>query len=151
MVLMNTRYLRYIRRSPAWQALRRAAMERDGYRCQVWLAHPGVEVHHRTYARLYHEDLADLITLCRECHQAITTVVRRERHRKRRLRLTPHQRILPVPVERKVLDGVSLPVLQNYRRRTPDHAQWANQRPAQSVVESLEKGQWQTHQNGRRS
>jgi 5-methylcytosine-specific restriction endonuclease McrA len=31
----------------------------------------GTEVHHRTYARLGHEDPADLVLLCAKCHRRL--------------------------------------------------------------------------------
>lgn len=166
---MNTSYLHYLR-SHQWQKLRQIVMERDSYRCQVWLDHPGEEVHHRTYARFGHEDLDDLITLCRECHDAITTIVRRQRHQRRKLSTTDHQRIstiveierqqmqitftdvlrrIPLIMER-TMHGVSIPEIPTYRRRTHDYAQWANERPTQPVFESLEKNLGQTEQDRRR-
>lgn len=89
---MNIRYLHYLH-SAAWRAKRAAVLARDGYRCQLWLAHPGEEVHHRTYAHLGDEPMEDLITLCRTCHDLITTAIRRERHRQRRLRPDNHVRV----------------------------------------------------------
>ena len=29
-----------------------------------------VDTHHKTYARLFREDLSDLLGLCRQCHEA---------------------------------------------------------------------------------
>jgi 5-methylcytosine-specific restriction endonuclease McrA len=91
---MNVIYLRRMRRSD-WQELRQQVFARDGYRCQVWLDHPAEEVHHRTYARFGHEELADLISLCRACHKAITNVIRAERHHARKLLVRPIERLTP--------------------------------------------------------
>jgi 5-methylcytosine-specific restriction endonuclease McrA len=57
--------------SPEWQATAAAALERADQRCQVcnadrWFS--PLEVHHRTYERLGAERPADLIVLCRHCH-----------------------------------------------------------------------------------
>jgi hypothetical protein len=137
---MNTFYLRYLR-SSEWKAKRQSVLERDQYRCQVWFEHHGEEVHHRSYLHLGDEPLEDLVTLCRECHEAITNIVRKARHQERRMKTVDHQRIgiivqierkitapiladvlryLPLPTERITGHGVSVPVLQDYRRRTPD-------------------------------
>jgi hypothetical protein len=134
---MNVTYLRYLR-SDLWREKRRLVLERDGYRCQVWLQHVATEVHHKTYARLGHEPLEDLISLCRACHEAITTVRRREWHRARRLHLQETTRLTPLrtasehtyiphsvevsrvtPLRRSDHDGISDLILQTYQRRTP--------------------------------
>jgi len=70
-----------------WREKRRLVLERDGYRCQVWLQHVATEVHHTTYAHLGHEPLQDLLSRCRACHAATTAMLRRQRHGARRLRL----------------------------------------------------------------
>jgi 5-methylcytosine-specific restriction endonuclease McrA len=139
---MNIRYLRYIR-SSAWQSKRVLVLQRDSYRCQLWFEHPGEEVHHRTYAHLFDEPLDDLVTLCRACHHMITDAVRRERHQRRVMTVADHARQtptteiarqvtmpallnivrqLPLTAERIPSHGVSIPVLQDYRRCTPDRA-----------------------------
>lgn len=61
-------YRQYISYSPAWKALRKQVIERDGglcRRCQK----PGNEVHHLTYRRLFNEALEDLELLCKDCHE----------------------------------------------------------------------------------
>ncbi len=55
--------------SPEWQAKRKEALRLAGYRCQVCYAGDvTLDVHHRTYKRLGHELITDLIVLCRPCH-----------------------------------------------------------------------------------
>jgi hypothetical protein len=140
---MNIRYLRYIRSCAQWQAKRQAVLERDSYRCQLWLDHPGEEVHHKTYAHMFDEPLEDLITLCHTCHHMITDAVRRERNKGRKLKTTEHQRIgvivdierkptrliptdvlrrLPLPAERARQYGVSFPEIPARRNRPVDRA-----------------------------
>src|SRR5262249_32260140 len=135
---MKITYLRYLR-SDIWREKRRLVLECDGYRCQLWLQHVATEVHHTTYAHLSHEPLQDLLSLCRTCHAAITAVLRRERHRVRRLHLqattrrTPLRTIseptyIPHPATvarmtplRRSDENHGLPefTLQTYQRRTP--------------------------------
>lgn len=74
-------YERYMK-SSAWFAKRKLVIERDGHRCQTCHSTERLEVHHATYERLSHEDLSDLITLCHDCHMAITCVIRGRRHSK---------------------------------------------------------------------
>jgi 5-methylcytosine-specific restriction endonuclease McrA len=56
--------------SNEWQEKRLEVLERDDFTCQ----HCGIEateVHHLTYARIFHEALDDLVSLCRDCHAEI--------------------------------------------------------------------------------
>lgn len=51
-----------------WQAIRKAALQRAGYRCQLCNTNGLLDVHHRTYARLGCEKPFDVTVLCRQCH-----------------------------------------------------------------------------------
>lgn len=59
-------------RSPEWKEKRADALARALRRCQLCNAKAKkgapLDVHHRTYERLGHEEPADLIVLCRDCH-----------------------------------------------------------------------------------
>ena|SRR5271167_3798758 len=61
-------YLDYLR-TPEWEARRQQVLERDGHRCRVCNGTEQLNVHHRTYERRGDEDLNDLTTLCRSCHE----------------------------------------------------------------------------------
>jgi hypothetical protein len=61
--------------SPHWRAQRARAIARAGGRCERCGAH-GLEVHHRTYARLGRERDRDLRALCHRCHR----IAERRRH-----------------------------------------------------------------------
>ncbi len=64
--IKRRQYLDYLA-SPEWRELRRRVLEMaDG--CTVCTSMNALDVHHRSYARFGHEELADLIVLCRECH-----------------------------------------------------------------------------------
>jgi 5-methylcytosine-specific restriction endonuclease McrA len=39
-----------------------------------------LQVHHRTYERLGHEQAGDLTALCANCHRAVTDMLRRRRY-----------------------------------------------------------------------
>lgn len=62
----NPAYDRYIH-SAAWRKKADACLERDGFVCQV-CGGRATDVHHLTYDRFGHEDLSDLVSLCRKCH-----------------------------------------------------------------------------------
>lgn len=52
-----------------WKAVRRAALERAGNRCQLNSNHTDrLEVHHNNYDHLGAERAKDVIVLCQECH-----------------------------------------------------------------------------------
>lgn len=60
-------------KSPHWRALRKRALERDGWACRVCnrLADDfcRLDVHHRSYDRLGEPDeIKDLLTMCEYCH-----------------------------------------------------------------------------------
>lgn len=61
-------YDEYIQ-SPEWQAKREKVLIFWSGRCALCNSPRMVEVHHRTYERLGHELLTDLIPLCDTCHE----------------------------------------------------------------------------------
>jgi hypothetical protein len=149
---MNTRLLRYYR-STTWRhhPARAEALARAGGRCQGCNATAPLECHHRYYPQELGTETVDALTvLCRRCHRAITSRIRRERYQRRLLRLsdTPrqHPRVLPtvwqsgqprltprpqdthrqrpgiIPPARKETLHVPRPPLHDTRRRPPAHA-----------------------------
>jgi hypothetical protein len=85
----------------SWPEKRSQRLAIDGHKCQTCL-HDGsewrLEVHHKTYERLGSEEVVgDLITLCSQCHEAITSVIRSRRYAGRPVSIgvvssTPQQR-----------------------------------------------------------
>lgn len=58
--------------SPRWQILRKQVLKRDQYTCQgCGINGVPLEVHHITYINYEFEQLSDLVSVCRDCHQAI--------------------------------------------------------------------------------
>lgn len=60
--------------SPEWAEIRTAKLEEAEYRCQVCnvqnlFGGKALNVHHRTYERIFHELLTDLVVLCADCHE----------------------------------------------------------------------------------
>ena len=125
-------YERYIA-SRAWACKRAARLEIDGHRCQTCL-HDGtlwrLEVHHKTYERFGDEDVErDLLTLCCQCHEAVTSVIRSRRYDGQ-----------PVPVcfvtddfisRKDVRYGMDDIDLQDHGRRSSDHAQRGSRKPVE--------------------
>jgi 5-methylcytosine-specific restriction endonuclease McrA len=91
--------------SPEWARIRKAALERAGYRCalcglhksRLWKIGRHLEVHHNTYVNLGHERPEDLTVLCAgghgACHsladQARRSHTQRARTKRKRRRRTP--------------------------------------------------------------
>ena len=67
---LKAEYEAYLR-SPEWQRLRTAVFERCGGICEVCKAAAAEQAHHLTYERLGHEELADLLGVCKPCHELI--------------------------------------------------------------------------------
>jgi 5-methylcytosine-specific restriction endonuclease McrA len=65
---------------------RLAELEAAGFRCRLCNddgTGSAIEVHHRTYANLGHEQPGDLTALCRTCHRVVTDHQRRLRYGRR--------------------------------------------------------------------
>ncbi len=73
---MNKRgqtYSQKLKNRPEWEKIRAVILKRDGYACRCCGVGRFPEVHHISYAILGIEELAPdwLITVCRNCHEAI--------------------------------------------------------------------------------
>ena len=56
-------------KTPHWSWLRREALDKANYRCQICNSKKSLEVHHRTYEHIPNEDdHNDLVALCNACH-----------------------------------------------------------------------------------
>jgi hypothetical protein len=97
----RSRYRRYIS-SPEWRRspARLAELEASGRRCRLCDAggeSVRLEVHHRTYARLFCELPSDLTTLCSPCHREVTSILRGRRYEAREPKVADVHRPLPFP------------------------------------------------------
>lgn len=54
--------------SDEWQRLRNLKLKQAEHKCQLCNSPEHLQIHHRTYQRLYKEDLNDLTVLCGSCH-----------------------------------------------------------------------------------
>lgn len=61
-----------------WKEKRNEILERDGYLCQACLKNRASEVHHLTYDHFGDEPFFDLISVCRQCHEKISTMDKRK-------------------------------------------------------------------------
>lgn len=55
--------------SPHWGKLKKVALQRADYKCQMCSGkNIKLNVHHNTYKNLGHEYITDLVVLCERCH-----------------------------------------------------------------------------------
>ncbi len=135
--------------SEKWRDKRSLILKRDGDRCQTCLSTEDLEVHHKTYVNLGDELPEDLITLCHECHEAITTVIRRRRYSDRAIVISDYQQI---KTERNLEVNHGLPeiAVSDYKRSADPATQWTDVRSVKPICERPKENQWKTRQDGRR-
>ena len=65
------RYSEYLR-SDHWLVTKTHRLRIDGYKCAVCGSRKSLNVHHKSYKRLGHENIKrDLVTLCHACHACL--------------------------------------------------------------------------------
>lgn len=64
---MNKEYDDYLQ-SEKWRLIKDAVLRRDGFKCCRCDRKDNLQVHHKTYKRIFNERLTDLETLCKGCH-----------------------------------------------------------------------------------
>jgi hypothetical protein len=77
MRLRTMSYPEYLK-TREWADKREQALDRDGHRCRVCNSSEHLHVHHRTYERRGNEDLNDLTTLCKTCHESFHERMRQD-------------------------------------------------------------------------
>ena len=80
------KYAEYIN-SPEWRKKREERLKYDNYHCRACGSTEDLECHHVTYDHFGDEPIEDLITLCKECHSAITNSIRERRYRKNEIKI----------------------------------------------------------------
>lgn len=73
-------YEQYLR-SQQWKIKRQEKAKLVEYVCEICgkIERENFEIHHKTYKNFTHEKMSDLMFLCKECHQIIHNIPRRER------------------------------------------------------------------------
>lgn len=61
-------YYNYLRSQP-WRDKRKLALEFYGNNCCLCGSRHSIQVHHRNYRNIFHENMEDLILLCESCHK----------------------------------------------------------------------------------
>lgn len=78
---MDANYVEYLQ-SAEWYEKRNRIMQRDGYTCQNCGSQEYLQVHHKTYAHIFHELDEELITLCTDCHKDADQTRKRQQRAK---------------------------------------------------------------------
>jgi hypothetical protein len=143
---MSSFYEKHLQ-STKWAATRKATLKRDRNQCQTCLSTESLEVHHKTYERLGNEDLADLITLCSECHSAITEVIRRRRYSVKAISVSDYQALFITPKER--IGNVSKIEVSAYIGSPGYSPQRANSGSDEQVCQAIEASIIEARQDGR--
>jgi hypothetical protein len=63
-------YKQYLK-SERWKDLREVVLKRCNHQCGTCMNKRWLQVHHRTYDRVGHELLTDLIVICKRCHDKL--------------------------------------------------------------------------------
>jgi hypothetical protein len=92
----DNKYSKYLT-SKDWKKKRQQALAHYGSSC-VLCDSDAVDVHHRTYDRIYDESMSDLIVLCRDCHAAHHKKLSKQTLKTSQATTTP-QLFLNLPVE----------------------------------------------------
>src|SRR5690349_11758113 len=85
-------------RTPGWQEKRLAALERAGHRCQTCNGKQNLDVHHRTYERIFNEEPGDLTVLCRKCHELFHGAKKKPRRKPKAKRPKKSKGTRPQPI-----------------------------------------------------
>ena len=67
--LLKEEYQRYLR-SERWRKLCALVRKRDNYKCR-FCGRKGTQIHHLTYARIFREEIYDLVLTCDDCHKLL--------------------------------------------------------------------------------
>lgn len=65
-------------KSDEWKKIRGIKLGHADYRCQLCNKKENLQVHHRTYERIFMEDMRDLTVLCEDCHRRFHSSVKYE-------------------------------------------------------------------------
>ena len=65
---MKVTYKEYLQ-GHHWQKIRKAALKRAGYRCQLCGNRESLSVHHNNYESIGCERAKDVIAICQHCHK----------------------------------------------------------------------------------
>lgn len=79
--------------SEKWRIITEQVKDRDGRKCAMCGSTEELQVHHKTYEHIFHEEdhLDDLITLCKKCHFGYHEWEKKEKEKKHAERLRAYE------------------------------------------------------------
>jgi hypothetical protein len=117
----KTTYYKHLQ-SNEWRKKAQERLKKDNHQCQTCLDKEQLEVHHKTYKNLGKEKQEDLITLCKQCHEAITEVIRRKRYNNKPLETQRHETTIAPYTAIEANNGIQNTNSQDYRSSTTTNA-----------------------------
>lgn len=111
---------------------------------------PELEVHHKTYARYGHERPDDLVTVCRRCHDIITSYVRSLRYAGRTYQTEDVQSREP-RVDIRKMNGNGKPEFQDIASKPAVDAQRIIGGPSEPIRKRDGKDLWEEEEGRVRS
>jgi len=54
-----------------WKETKKKRLEMDGFKCQICGSAKNLNVHHLTYESIGFEEMLDLVTVCKDCHEKL--------------------------------------------------------------------------------
>lgn len=116
--------------SKEWSHKRLLRLKVDYFRCRTCWNTEDLEVHHLTYERLGNEEVSDLITLCKYCHEVITCSIRERKYKSRELAF---ENVKDISKElRNDLENINSKIEFSL---TSNPSQWQSSRPNESYCE----------------
>jgi 5-methylcytosine-specific restriction endonuclease McrA len=112
-----------------WRDVRHQRLEIDNFECRICGSQEQLHVHHKpdAYNRFYHEDPEkDLTTLCNECHDIVTNMLRERRYKKKQIKTEPYKNSMIREEKQDVEKKIKV---SPYRNCSPAAAQRTTSRP----------------------
>ena len=92
--MANNRYRSYLK-SSEWAKIKIYLFESRGKKCERCGSKKRIQVHHKTYERIFNEDPSDLELLCELCHEKEHGITRKNgRKKKVKKQLTLAKKVL---------------------------------------------------------
>lgn len=139
-------YVNYLS-SKSWQEKREKRLIIDIKECRLCGSQDDLQIHHKptAYKKIPHENVfTDLITLCKICHEVITSSIRQRRYSDRQI--NPHY--MDENPERQLTSyGMENSTIQVNECESLDSAQWRFSQSDESFSEETEGDFWKEEED----
>jgi 5-methylcytosine-specific restriction endonuclease McrA len=135
--------------SKSWKQKRDQRLKIDNGECRTCGSQERLEIHHKpaAYKKIPNECVInDLTTLCNECHEAITSVIRHRRYQGRDIKIQFYQE--PREAQKELISyGLENSEIQINGCEPPRAAQWRFSQSTEPDCKGDEENLWQTGQD----